>query len=90
MAGCSSKITQEQLTQLTTLRQQETSLKSQQASLQTRQAEVQRELSARRADLDRCNENMRIVNQRLAPGQWPNIWPDWPDTAVSSQSGTRR
>lgn len=73
-AGCTSKVTEEQLKTLADLRKQEKNINEQ---IQTKQAEkntIERELAARRAELSKCSENLDFVKKKLA--QWPNVWPE--------------
>jgi outer membrane murein-binding lipoprotein Lpp len=78
IAGCSSKITQEQLAELQSLRQQEQTMNTQIRQREQDKARLQGEINARRAELDRCNTNRQFVQGKLQ--QWPDVWPDWKDT----------
>ena len=75
LASCSSKVTQEQLTQLSDLRRQKDALNSQISAKEQEKNRVQGDVNARRADLDKCNTNKQFVSGKLA--QWPDVWPDW-------------
>jgi uncharacterized protein (DUF3084 family) len=75
LASCSSKITEEQLATLRDLRQQEQTLNQQIRQKEGERDRIQGEVNARRAELDRCNQNKQFVQGKLA--QWPNVWPDW-------------
>lgn len=75
MAGCSSKITDEQLAQLKDLRQQETTLQSQIRQRNDAKSQLTNEVSRLRADLNQCAQDKSFVQSKLT--QWPNVWPDW-------------
>lgn len=92
MVGCASKITQEQLTELQNLRQQETTLRQQITAKEAEKSRLQGEVTARRSDLDRCSRDRQFVEGKLAT--WPDVWVDWKDTPApttpTTPSGTRR
>ncbi len=75
MAGCSSKITEEQLAQMRQLRQQESTLQSQLRSKRDEKTRLSGEVNRLRADLDQCGKDKAFVQGKLA--QWPDVWPDW-------------
>lgn len=87
LTSCSSKITQEQLTELQNLRQQEQTLNQQIRTKEQEKSRLQSEINARRADYDRCNTNRQFVQGKLS--QWPNVWPDWADTVVTTPATPR-
>jgi len=78
LASCSSKITDEQLAKLRDLRQKEQTLTQQIRAKKDEQSRLQNEVSARRAELDKCAKDKAFVQSKLA--QWPDVWPDWKDT----------
>ena len=78
MVGCSSKISQEQLTELQNLKQQESTLRQQVSAKEQEKARLQSEVAARRAELAQCNTNRQFIEGKLAV--WPDVWPDWKDT----------
>jgi hypothetical protein len=82
LASCSSKITEEQLAQLRDLRQREQTLNQQIRTRESERSRLQGEVSARRAEVDRCNTNKQFVQGKLQ--QWPNVWPDWADTVATT------
>ncbi len=82
LASCSSKITDEQLRELTSLRDQERSMNSQIRQAEQDKSRLQGEVNSRRAELERCNQNKQFVQGKLAT--WPNVWPDWQDTPANS------
>jgi len=89
MAGCSSKITDEQLAQLKDLRQQETTLQSQIKQRNDVKSQLTNEVSRLQADLNQCGQDKAFVQGKLS--QWPNVWPDWQYTPdASSGSATQR
>jgi uncharacterized protein (DUF3084 family) len=88
MVGCSSKITQEQLTELQNLRQQEATLRQQVSAKEQEKSRLQSEVNARRGDLDKCNTDRQFVEGKLAT--WPDVWPDWKDTPAGTTTPTTR
>jgi septal ring factor EnvC (AmiA/AmiB activator) len=74
-AGCSNKITQEQLMQLRELRKQERSLSELIDKKKADKSKFERELNARKAELKDCEERTQFVKDKLA--KWPDVWPDW-------------
>jgi uncharacterized protein (DUF3084 family) len=88
LASCSSKITEEQLAELQRLRDQERTMTQQIRSSEQDKNRLQSELSAQRAELDRCTQNKQFVQGKLT--QWPNVWPDWQYTEPSAPSSTPR
>ena len=89
LTSCSSKITEEQLATLRDLRAQEQTLNQQIRQKEGERDRLQGEVNARKAELDRCNQNVQFVQGKLA--QWPNVWPDWQDTPQPSvESKPRR
>lgn len=91
LAGCSSKITDEQLARIRQLRQEESTLRQQIKSKQDEKSRLQGEINRLRADLDQCSKDRAFVQSKLA--QWPDVWPDWkyvPPTAAPTQSRPRR
>lgn len=89
MAGCSSKITEEQLAQMKNLRQQESTLQSQIRQRTDAKTQVGNEVSRLRAELDQCSRDRDFVQSKMA--QWPNVWPDWQYTPeAGSGAGTTR
>jgi len=75
IAGCSNKITQEQLMQLRELRKQERSLSELLEKKRAEKSKLERELNARKAELRDCEEKTQFVKDKLA--KWPDVWPDW-------------
>jgi uncharacterized protein (DUF3084 family) len=78
LVSCSSKITDEQMTELQNLKQQESSLRQQVSAKEAEKSRLQGEVAARRGDLDKCNTDRQFIEGKLAT--WPDIWPDWKDT----------
>lgn len=78
MAGCASKITQEQLAELQSLRQQESTLRQQISAKEQEKSRLLTEVNTRRGELDRCTKDRQFVEGKLAV--WPDVWPDWKDT----------
>ena len=77
VGGCASKITQEQLTELQNLKQQESTLRTQVSSKEQEKNRLQAEVTARRTELNQCNTNRQFIEGKLAT--WPDVWPDWKD-----------
>jgi len=75
LAGCSSKITDEQLARLRQLRQQESTLQQQIRTKRDEKSRLQGEINRLRSDLDQCSKDRAFVQAKLA--QWPDVWPDW-------------
>lgn len=73
LAGCTSKITQEQLAEMRRLRQDEVRLNSEIADRKRDLENLRREVSARQSEVDDCNTRRQFVQSKLA--QWPNSWP---------------
>jgi outer membrane murein-binding lipoprotein Lpp len=73
LAGCSSKITKEQLDEMRRLRAQEQTLKNEISAKTSERDRLQREVDARRREVDNCNSRRQFVQSKLA--QWPNVWP---------------
>jgi outer membrane murein-binding lipoprotein Lpp len=88
LAGCTAKVTEEQLARLRELRQQEQTLMGQIRSKKDERGRLQSEMATRRAELDRCSKDREFVQSKLA--QWPNVWPDWQDTPAPTNSTPRR
>lgn len=88
MAGCSSKITDEQLAQLKDLRQQEATLQSQVRQRNDAKSQLTNEVSRLQADLNQCGQDKSFVQGKLA--QWPNVWPDWQYTPEAAPSGSNQ
>lgn len=90
IVGCSSKITDEQLAKMKELRAKEQTLTQQIRSKRDEKSRLQSELSARKAELDKCAKDRAFVQSKLA--QWPDVWPDWKDTppAAPVESKPRR
>lgn len=78
MIGCASKITQEQLTEIQNLKQQETTLRQQVSTKEQEKNRLAAEVATRRRELDQCNTNRQFIESKLAT--WPDVWPDWKDT----------
>ena len=72
-AGCSNKITEEQLTQLKNLRAQEKSLNESILQKKDAKSRLEQELSTRKNELKDCNEQKQYVLEKLQ--NWPNVWP---------------
>lgn len=87
MVGCASKISQEQLTELQNLRQQETTLQQQISAKEAEKSRLQGEVSARRSELDQCNTQRQFIEGKLAT--WPDVWPDWKDTPATTTTPRR-
>ena len=87
MVGCSSKISQEQLTELQNLRQQESTLRQQVSAKESEKGRLQGEVAARRTSLDQCNSNRQFIEGKLAT--WPDVWPDWKDTPPPTSTPRR-
>jgi len=88
LAGCTAKVTEEQLARLRELRQQERTLTEQISAKQNDRSRLQTEMASRRAELDRCGKDREFVQSKLA--QWPNVWPDWQDTPPAATPSTPR
>lgn len=73
LAGCSSKITKEQLAEMRDLRAKEQTLKNEIATKTSERDRLQREVEARQREVDNCNSRKQFVQSKLA--QWPNVWP---------------
>ncbi len=73
LAGCSSKITAEQLATLRQLRAQEAQLKKDIESKKNELSRLRSEVDARQREVDNCNTRKQFVQSKLA--QWPNAWP---------------
>lgn len=72
-SGCSSKITEEQMATLRTLRGEERSLNE---TIQSKRDEISRlqgELERRNGELRDCNERKAQLQGKLQ--NWPNVWP---------------
>src|SRR4051812_48431146 len=82
LAGCTAKVTEEQLARLRELRQREQTLTGQIRAKKDERSRVQGEITSRRAELDRCSKDREFVQSKLA--QWPNVWPDWQPMAVDT------
>ncbi|MEP7219688.1 MAG: hypothetical protein ABI876_12270 [Bacteroidota bacterium] len=82
LAGCTAKVTEEQLARLRELRQKEQTLMGQIRSKKDERSRVQGEMASRQAELDRCSKDREFVQSKLA--QWPNVWPDWQPVMVDS------
>ena len=88
MVGCASKVTQEQLTELQNLRQQESTLRQQVSAKEAEKTRLQSEISTRRGELDQCNTQRQFIEGKLAT--WPDVWPDWKDTPAPTTTSPRR
>jgi uncharacterized protein YhaN len=88
MVGCASKISQEQLTELQNLRQQEVTLNQQLSAKEAEKSRLQSEVNARRSELDQCNSQRQFIEGKLAT--WPDVWPDWKDTPPTTTTTPRR
>ena len=84
LGGCTPKITQEQLQRLRELRAQERQLLQDIQRKEADKSRIQGEISSRKGELGRCQENERFVREKLAA--WPNVWPDY--TVPSAQDTT--
>ena len=87
MIGCASKITQEQLTEIQNLKQQETTLRQQVSAKEQEKNRLATEVAARRKELDQCNTNRQFIEGKLAT--WPDVWPDWKDTPPTTTTPRR-
>lgn len=75
LASCTSKITDQQLKELTDLRNRERTLRSQIEAKRTDLSNVQREVADQQKLVDRCAQDRQFVDTKLK--QWPNVgWPD--------------
>lgn len=84
LAGCSNKITEEQLAMLQELKKREAALNQE---IKTKEQEVSRvkaEVNARKADMNKCNDKKAFVQDKLS--RWPNIWPDYTEPVVTKDS----
>lgn len=75
LAGCTSKITEEQLAKMRDLRAREQTLRQQLTTAKSNRDRLQSEINQRRSELDQCSKDREFVQSKLA--QWPNVWPDW-------------
>lgn len=73
LAGCTSKITQEQLNELRRLRGDEVRLNQEISGAKAELEKIRREVAARQSEVDDCNSRKQFVQSKLA--QWPNSWP---------------
>jgi outer membrane murein-binding lipoprotein Lpp len=87
MGGCASKVTQEQLTELQNLKQQESTLQQQLSAKEAEKSRLQSEVNARRGELDQCNTQRQFIEGKLAT--WPDVWPDWKDTPATTTAPRR-
>lgn len=88
LTSCSSKITEEQMAELTRLRDQERTLIAQTRSLEQDKSRLQSEVTAQQTSLSNCNTNKQFVQGKLS--QWPNVWPDWQYVEPAPPSSTPR
>ncbi|HOV91555.1 MAG TPA: hypothetical protein PLC04_00525 [Candidatus Kapabacteria bacterium] len=75
LSSCTSKITEEQMTQLQELRKQERSLQDGISNKQNELNRIRSEINSRKAELNNCQNELNTVKTRLS--QWPDIWPDY-------------
>lgn len=93
LAGCSNKITEEQLAMLRELKKREQTLNDDIRKKEQEVSRVQAEVAARKADMKKCDDKKAFVQDKLS--RWPNIWPDYTEPVVnkdtsSSNTSTRR
>lgn len=77
LGSCTSKITEEQLKQLRDLRTQERGLSESIQQKKDEKSRLERELNARKAELKKCSDEKKFVQEKLA--KWPDVWPDYPE-----------
>lgn len=83
VAGCTPKITEEQLQRLRDLRAQERQLTQDIQRKEAEKGRLQREVGSRQSELRQCDDKKRFVQEKLA--SWPQVWPDYSpsDTAAA-------
>ncbi|MCS7177086.1 MAG: hypothetical protein NZ960_05650 [Candidatus Kapabacteria bacterium] len=86
VGGCTPKITEEQLQRLRELRAQERQLLQDIQRKDSDKSRLQREISSRQAELNRCQEAKRFVQEKLAA--WPNVWPDYTPSPSGTEGAT--
>ena len=84
LAGCSNKITEEQLAMIKELRKKEQSLNEEIGKKEQELKRVQSEVNARKADMNKCNDRKAFVQDKLS--RWPNIWPDYVEAEVTKDT----
>lgn len=84
LAGCSNKITEEQLAMIKELRKREQTLNEEIRKKEQEVTRVQSEVNARKADMNRCNDKKAFVQDKLS--RWPNIWPDYTEQPVTKDT----
>lgn len=63
--GCSSNASEEELRQLEELKAEVASLEKEIQGLETEKANLQRSIADKDAQLNKCNEDKKVVEQRL-------------------------
>jgi outer membrane murein-binding lipoprotein Lpp len=64
-AGCSSNASEDELKQLEDLKAEVASIEKQVQDLESEKASLQRSIADKDAQLNKCNEDKKIVEQRL-------------------------
>ena len=75
LSNCTCKISEEDYNKLQELRKEERSLTAEISKKKDDKSAIDRELKARQAELNKCNEDKDFVQKKLT--QWPNVWPDY-------------
>jgi septal ring factor EnvC (AmiA/AmiB activator) len=75
VSACTSKVTEEQLKKLESLKQQQSELNTKIKNKKSEISDLEKELAAHQAKLKKCQSETEFVNEKLA--KWPNCWPDW-------------
>ena len=86
-AGCTSKITEEQLRQIQDLRAKERQLSSDITKAQGDRSRLDTEVGSRQNEVRKCNEDKAFVQQKLS--QWPGVWPDYTEPAPPPPAPTK-
>ncbi len=73
-AGCTSKISEEQLAQIQDLKRKEAMLKDEIQKKKIDITQLRSEIHKRQSTVDDCQKRLEFVKSKLA--QWPNVWPE--------------
>lgn len=86
LAGCSNKITEEQLAMLRELKKREQTLNDDIRKKEQEVSRVQSEVAARKADMKKCDDKKAFVQDKFS--RWPNIWPDYTEPVVNQDTSS--